>query len=87
MRLHKLLFIKAMSIEDHTKIKDACKQYKLPYTKYHNNKNLYVFDLCTSDHLDIQRLLIELGEVSPINLSLIKEGFSYNTKTSKKIFI
>lgn len=80
MKIHKLMMIRASFSDDHIRIRDACKRIGVPFTKYNNNKNIYVIDLCTVESLKIQKLTLELCEVTPINLNLIKSGFEFKEK-------
>ena len=83
MKIHKILIIKATFSSDHLRIKRACKIYKVPYTNYFQNNNMYIIDLCTANKSDIQRLILELGEIIPINLTTIREGFHKPVKIFK----
>jgi len=67
------MVITANCAKDHLVIKKACWDYHVPYTKA--SSKLYVVDCCTAIEQNIQKVLDDIGQITPVNLQMIKEGF------------
>ena len=81
MKLHQILVIKATCREDHVQIKKACKEANVPFTKYNNSKSVYTIDMTTVPSIAIQRLIVELNNISPINLNMLRNGLDTTTES------